>query len=107
MNGATSNCITYDGQTIEVEKVDDLTLNITLQKPFSGFESEFGRLQVLPKHVFDGKTNVSELTEEANKGIGSGPFKLKEYNEGESIVYERYDDYYRGQASLDLMEWIS
>ena len=101
VNGATSSCITYDGQTIEVEKVDDLTLNITLQKPFSGFESEFGRLQILPKHVFDGKTNVSELTAEANKGIGSGPFKLKEYNEGESIVYERYDDYYRGQASLD------
>lgn len=75
-------------------------MNITLQEPNSAFETEFGRLQPLPKHVFKG-TNVSEQTEAANKGIGSGPFKVKEYKEGESITYERYDDYYRGKASLD------
>ena len=40
-------------------------------------------------------------TEALTKGIGSGPFKLKEINAGESIVYEKYDDYYREPASLD------
>ena len=92
--------VSYNGKPISAEKVDDLTLNITLQEPNSAFETEFGRLQPLPKHVFKG-TNVSEQTEAANKGIGSGPFKVKEYKEGESITYERYDDYYRGKASLD------
>lgn len=99
-NGADPSNISYNGKPISAEKVDDLTLNITLQEPNSAFETEFGRLQPLPKHVFKG-TNVSEQTEAANKGIGSGPFKVKEYKEGESITYERYDDYYRGKASLD------
>ena len=89
-NGADPSNISYNGKPISVEKVDDLTLNITLQEPNSAFETEFGRLQPLPKHVFKG-TNVSEQTEAANKGIGSGPFKVKEYKEGESITYERYD----------------
>ena len=74
---------------------------ITLQEPFSAFESEFGRIQIFPEHVFDGNTTIKDDIENLNKSIGSGPFKLKEYNEGDSIVYERYDDYYRGKPSLD------
>mgnify|MGYP000258094794 CR=1 FL=1 len=65
--------ISYNGKPISAEKVDDLTLNITLQEPNSAFETEFGRLQPLPKHVFKG-TNVSEQTEAATKGIGNGMY---------------------------------
>ena len=50
---------------------------------------------------FGGETTIKDDTENLNKAVGSGPFKLKEYKEGDSIVYERYDDYYRGKASLD------
>ena len=100
--GSQSQYVVYDGDPIaSVEKVDDLTVDITLAKPYSAFESEFGRIKLLPEHVFGGQTCIKDMTEELNMAIGSGPFKLKEYNEGESIVYERFDDYYRGAASLD------
>lgn len=98
--GATSESVTYNGKTLSAEKVDDLTVAITLQEPFSAFETEFGRIQIIPKHVFDGNTNVADNKKALKKCIGSGPFKLKEYKEGDSIVYERNDDYYRGKASL-------
>lgn len=98
--GATSESVTYNGKTLSAEKVDDLTVAITLQEPFSAFETEFGRIQIIPKHVFDGNTNVADNKKALKKCIGSGPFKLKEYKEGDSIVYERNDDYYRGKPSL-------
>ena len=97
----SSESVTYNGKTISAEAVDELTVAITLQEPFSAFESEFGRIQIFPEHVFDGNTTIKDDIENLNKSIGSGPFKLKEYNEGDSIVYERYDDYYRGKPSLD------
>ena len=34
-------------------------------------------------------------------GIGNGPFKLKEWNKGENIIYEKNPDYYRGEAKID------
>lgn len=97
----SSESVTYNGKTLSAEAVDELTVAITLQEPFSAFESEFGRIQIFPEHVFGGKTTIKDDIENLNKSIGSGSFKLKEYNEGDSIVYERYDDYYRGKASLD------
>lgn len=99
--GAPCESVCYDGKTISAEKVDDLTVNFTLQEPFSGFESELGRIRILPEHVFGGKTAIKDMTDELAMCVGSGPFKLKEYKEGDSIVYERNDDYYREPASLD------
>ena len=98
--GATSESVTYNNKTLSAEKVDDLTVAITLQEPFSAFETEFGRIQIIPKHIFDGNTNVADNKKALKKCIGSGPFKLKEYKEGDFIVYERNDDYYRGKPSL-------
>lgn len=97
----SSESVTYNGKKISAAKADDLTVDITLQEPFSAFESEFGRIQIIPEHVFGGETTIKDDTANLNKAVGSGPFKLKEYKEGDSIVYERYDDYYRGKASLD------
>lgn len=99
--GKVSQYVEYDGKGIEVEKVDDLTVSITLQQPYSAFESEFGRIKPLPEHVFGGETYIKEMTDALNLCIGSGPFKFKEYIEGEAIIYERYDDYYGGKAKLD------
>lgn len=99
--GRVSNYLSYDGNYPTVEKVDDLTVAITLVQPFSGFETLFGRIRLLPEHVFGGETCIKDMTEELNMAIGSGPFKLAKYNEGDSIVYERYDDYYREPAKLD------
>lgn len=99
--GAPNEAVCYDGKTISAEKVDDLTVAITLQEPFSGFVSELGRIRIIAEHVFGGKTSVKDMTEELATCVGTGPFKLKEYNEGDSIVYERNDDYYREPASLD------
>lgn len=100
-NGGVAETTDYPGNELTAELVDDTTVKLTLKKPFSAFETLIGRTFVLPKHVFGESTTIKDATENLNKCIGSGPFKLKAYNEGDSIVYERNDDYWRGAPSLD------
>ena len=33
--------------------------------------------------------------------IGSGPYKLVEFKDGESLVLERFDDYYGDKPQID------
>lgn len=99
--GAPNEAVCYDGNVVKAEKVDDLTVVFTLVQPFSAFESEIGRIRIIPEHVFGGETCVKDMTDELAMCVGSGPFKFVEYTEGDSIVYERNDDYYREPAKLE------
>jgi peptide/nickel transport system substrate-binding protein len=99
--GAASESVCYDGKLITAEVIDELTVGITLEEPFSGFESELGRIRVLPEHIFGGETNIKDMTEELSMCVGSGPFKFVSYNEGDSIVYTRNEEYYREKAQLE------
>ncbi len=57
-----------------------------------------GELEVLPKHWFEGtdksgkKRDVANTTRE--QPLGSGPYRIKEFEPGRSIVYERVKDYW-------------
>ncbi len=57
-----------------------------------------GQLPILPKHWWEGtgkngkKRDVTQTTLEPP--LGSGPYKLKEFSAGRTIVYERLDDYW-------------
>ena len=57
-----------------------------------------GQLPVLPKHWWEGtdakgrKRNVTQTTLEPP--LGSGPYRLKDFSPGRTIVYERVADYW-------------
>ena len=57
-----------------------------------------GQLPVLPKHWWEGtdqsgkKRDVTQTTLELP--LGSGPYRLKEFAPGRSLVYEKVDDYW-------------
>ena len=57
-----------------------------------------GQLPVLPKHWWDGtdqngkKRDVTQTTLELP--LGSGPYRLKEFAPGRTLVYEKVDDYW-------------
>lgn len=95
-----NNIIYPAGQTVTYEKVDDYTAMIHLEEPCSFYSNELGRMTILPEHIYEGDPNITG-SEKNNAGIGSGPYKLAQWNKGESLVYERNEDYYRGKANLD------
>src|SRR5215467_2522342 len=57
-----------------------------------------GQLPVLPKHWWEGvdksgrKRDVTQTTLEPP--LGSGPYRLKDFSPGRTLVYERVDDYW-------------
>ena len=82
-----------------VEVVDDLTLVLTTAEPLVTFESYMAFIYILPQHIWEGEEDAVAFENE--EMIGSGPFRLAEYAQGESVELETNDDYWGTGASID------
>ena len=60
-NATDASNVRYDGNDLTAEKIDDLTVNLTLAQPYSAFETEFGRLQIFPEQYLTA-THISLIT---------------------------------------------
>ncbi|MGI5930020.1 ABC transporter substrate-binding protein [Pseudoflavonifractor sp.] len=90
-----------NGEPVQVAAVDEYTFTVTLPSVSASYEATLGSLKLLPKHVYEDTPVLAGAEINSTSGVGSGPFKVKEWNKGESLVLERFDDYYRGPASLE------
>jgi len=62
---------------VEIEKINDLGVKLSLRKPYSAF-LENCALKILPKHIWENVSPENFAFEPSNlKPIGSGPYKLK------------------------------
>ena len=65
-----------------------------------------GQLPILPKHWWEGadkngnKRDVTQTTLEPP--LGSGPYRLKQFNAGRDIVYEKVADYWGKDLNLNI-----
>lgn len=76
---------------------DARTVKIQLKEENVGFP-EYMTIGILPKHLLEGKDLT---TDEFNqKPVGAGPYKLTDWDEGQSITLERFDGYYAGKANI-------
>ena len=87
-----------------LKKIDDYTLEISY-KEFSASMLQAGggvSSYVEPKHILE-KTPVKDLEDSEQvrtNPVGFGPFKVKSITPGESVVFERNDNYYKGKPKL-------
>lgn len=51
-------------------------------------------LPILPEHVYGDGQDVSSHPRNSNEPIGSGPFRVTEFEPDERVVLERFDDYF-------------
>ena len=80
----------------KLKKQDPYFYNVTL--------ASYG---ILPKHILK-DVPISKLGEhEFNRKnpIGTGPFKFKEWKEGQYVKVEAFDDYYAGRPHLDSITY--
>lgn len=88
--------------SIIVEAVDDLTVTVTIEKPNNGFMQRIGTCRVMPSHLYEGVTGEEVVSCEGSMaGVGCGPYKMAEWKKGESITYEKRDDYYGNEPDID------
>ena len=59
-------------------------------------------MSIIPEHVYGDGQNPKEHPRNIEDVIGSGPFKLAEYKNGEHVILERFDDFFmEGRPYLD------
>ncbi len=88
-----------------IKVIDDFTVEITLKEPRADFFYGMGGLNLFPKHIWEGipfaEMRESEFARE--KIIGSGPFKMGEFEPDQFYILEAFDDYYLGRPHLDRL----
>jgi oligopeptide transport system substrate-binding protein len=92
------------GKTSEisgVKVVDDYTLEVTIDAPKSYFLSKL----TYPTSFVVDRDNVARGREWWRQPNGTGPFKLKEWQENNLLVLERNDNYYGEKAGVKSVEF--
>ncbi|MEG2789289.1 MAG: ABC transporter substrate-binding protein [Romboutsia sp.] len=101
-NSSSRQYLLIEEEPVSVEKIDELTIKITLPVASDTFLYSMSKISPIPKHVFEGETDIAK-SEKNNSPIGSGPFKFKEWNKGESLLFEKNTDYFGGEPKADMV----
>lgn len=88
----------YGGIFKSMEAVDELTVKFTLCVPDVAFPSKiaFSSFQIMPSEYLESTGGTGDLIE---KPIGTGPYIVKEWKRGDSIILEANPNYW-GDAPL-------
>ena len=84
-----------DGKNFIVSKVDDLTVQVVTPEVYAPFLQSFGaNIPVYPKHNLEQSANsgfmsVYGVNANPNDIVCDGPYRLKEYKQGQYVVLER------------------
>lgn len=82
----------------EINVPNENTIEIKLKETNAAFP-DYMTIGILPEHKF----NSTEITEDDfnTNPIGAGPFKLTDWDMGQSLTMEKFDGYYQGEPKLD------
>ncbi len=88
-----------------VKVLDDFTVEITLKEPRADFFYGMGGLNLFPKHIWEGIpfAEMRESPSAREQIIGSGPFKMAEFEPDQFYILEAFEDYYLGRPHLDRL----
>ena len=93
----------YDHPVFEsASVVDDYTVEIIFEDPVPTFKLlPGGDLPILPKHIWEGVENPR--ADATSLPVGTGPFRMVEYNPGVSYRLEANADYFKGAPTVDTL----
>jgi len=97
----------YYRHVVRVEKSGEREVTFWFDQPGNRELPQIvGQVSVLPKHWWEGtdrngnKRDISATTSEPT--LGSGPYRIKEFVAGRSIVYERVKDYWGKDLAVNI-----
>ena len=87
----------------EIRCPDALTVEIRLTQPNAAFP-DYMTIGILPEHLLAGK-DLATCAFNQNP-VGAGPYRLKDWDMGQSITMERFDNYYGGQPQIEQVIFV-
>lgn len=97
-NGSENAPNFEDVESIKV--IDNLTISFKLSAPNVAF-TDYMTMPVLPKDLLDGED--MQTSDFFRNPIGTGPYKLSSWDEGQAIVLEKNDDYFKNPPKIDTI----
>lgn len=82
----------------KIEAIDDTTIAFTLKKPQSTFVNNLVATGIVPEHAYS--------DDYALKPIGSGPYKLVQWDKGQQLIVEANPEYYGDQPNLKKLTFL-
>ncbi|MCP5094253.1 MAG: peptide ABC transporter substrate-binding protein [Chloroflexi bacterium] len=102
---AAENC-DYGGKISSIESVDQYTVQFNLCKPDPAFLAKvaFTPFGIQPAEWIAETGGTGQLLEQP---IGTGPYMVQEWVRGDSVIYQRFDDYWGDAAFAEtaVLRW--
>ena len=91
----------YNKDIVSVDIVDETTVKITTDGPDAMLLDNLCHHgnSIVPKKLIDEGHDFN------TEPIGTGPYKLVEWNRGDSLVFEAFEDYFGGAPAIKHMTW--
>ena len=82
----------------EITVIDDLTIAFRLTAPNAAF-LDYMTMAILPRHLLEGEDMQSSSF--FRNPVGTGPYMLESWDEGQAIILVRNEDYFKGPANIE------
>ena len=82
----------------EITVLDAHTVAFRLTAPNAAF-LDYMTMAILPKHLLEGEDMQSASF--FRNPVGTGPYRLESWDEGQAIILARNEDYFRGPAKIE------
>lgn len=86
-----------------IDKVDDLTVKFTLNRPEAPFIADLAMdfSSILSKEYADKLQALGKMDDMNQKPLGTGPFTFVDYQQDAVIRYKKNTDYWKGKQQID------
>ena len=82
----------------EITVLDAHTVAFRLTAPNAAF-LDYMTMAILPKHLLEGEDMQSSSF--FRSPVGTGPYRLESWDEGQAIILTRNEDYFKGPANIE------
>ncbi|WP_051914014.1 ABC transporter substrate-binding protein [Thermorudis peleae] len=91
------------GHVKSVTAIDQQTVAITLYAPDAAFLTTIATLGIVPEHLLGSIQPAQLITDPfgISSAVGTGPFTLSQWVRGETIVFTRNPNYFRGAPQVE------
>ncbi len=82
----------------EITVIDEHTVAFRLTAPNAAF-LDYMTMAILPKHLLEGEDMQSSAF--FRNPVGTGPYRLESWDEGQAVILARNEDYFKGPANIE------
>ena len=82
----------------KITVIDEHTISFKLSAPNAAF-LDYMSMPILPKHLLEGED--MQTSDFFRSPVGTGPYKLERWDEGQAITLVKNDSYFKGAADID------